>query len=72
MMVSPKVSILTVCCNSKKNLEATMKSIFNQTYSNIEDIFIDGISWSNTLEIIKKFRQKNRLLNIANYIILQK
>ena len=32
------VSVITVCYNAEKNLEETILSILNQTYSNIEYI----------------------------------
>ena len=49
-----KVSIITVCYNSAKTIEQTIKSVFGQTYKNIEYIIIDGGSTDGTLDIIKK------------------
>lgn len=49
------VSIVTVCLNSEKTIERTIKSVMNQTYPNIEYIIIDGKSTDGTLEIIKKY-----------------
>jgi len=53
----PKVSIITVCLNSEKFLEATLQSVLEQTYNNIEYIIIDGGSLDNTKEIIKKYEK---------------
>ena len=53
-----KISIITVCFNSDKTIEKTIKSVLSQTYTNIEYIIIDGNSKDNTLEIIKKFDAK--------------
>ena len=54
----PLVSIITVCLNNGENLENTIKSVINQTYSNIEYIIIDGGSTDNTIDIIKKYESK--------------
>lgn len=51
-----KVSIITVCYNSEATIEQTIKSVLDQTYSNIEYIIIDGDSTDSTLSIIDKYR----------------
>ncbi len=51
----PKVSIITVCLNSKKNIEDTIKRVCRQTYKNIKNIIIDGGSTDGTVDIIKKY-----------------
>lgn len=48
-----KVSIITVCYNSEKTIEDTLKSIAQQTYPNIEHIIIDGNSTDSTNDIVK-------------------
>lgn len=50
-----KVSIITVCYNSEKTIEDTLKSIKSQTYSDIEYIVVDGLSKDSTNSIIKKY-----------------
>lgn len=59
-MESIKVSIITVCFNSEKTIERTIKSVFDQTYKNIEYIIIDGASTDKTLEIIDGYRDQFR------------
>ena len=49
-----KVSIITVCYNSEKTIEDTIRSVASQTYRDIEYIVVDGGSTDRTNEIVKK------------------
>jgi glycosyltransferase involved in cell wall biosynthesis len=51
----PLITIITIVYNGEEFLEETIKSVINQTYSNIEYIIIDGGSTDGTLDIIKKY-----------------
>jgi glycosyltransferase involved in cell wall biosynthesis len=63
----PLVSLITVTYNSEKTIERTIKSVLNQTYSNIEYIIVDGKSNDRTLEIINKYKSyfQNKLILIS-------
>ncbi|MBA3025313.1 MAG: glycosyltransferase [Sulfurimonas sp.] len=58
MQTKPLISIVTVVYNGEEYLEATIQSIINQSYKNIEYIIIDGGSTDGTLDIIKKYEDK--------------
>lgn len=53
-----KVSIITVCYNSSKCIEKTIKSVVQQTYPDIEYIIIDGGSTDGTIDIINRYKEK--------------
>lgn len=60
-----KISIITVCFNSEKTIEDTIKSVLNQTYENFEYLIIDGLSKDNTLGIINKYTNDSRIKLIS-------
>ncbi len=53
-----KISIITVTYNSAATVEQTIRSVVEQSYSDVEYIIIDGQSADGTLEIIEKYRRK--------------
>lgn len=53
-----KISIITICFNNESDIEETIKSVLDQTYSNIEYIIIDGGSSDNTINIINNYKEK--------------
>ena len=57
-----KVSVITVCYNSSKTILDTIKSINQQTYPDIEHIFVDGQSNDSTLEIINENSNRNPII----------
>ena len=58
-----KVSIITATYNSSETILTTVKSVANQTYDNIEHIFIDGKSSDDTIEKIKKLELSNHVIH---------
>jgi len=51
-----KISVITVCRNSSKTLERTMRSVISQDWPKVEHILIDGGSTDDTLAIIERYR----------------
>lgn len=54
-MASPLFTVITVCYNSEKTIERTLKSVLNQTESDYEYLIIDGASTDGTLDIVRKY-----------------
>ena len=50
-----KISVITICHNSEKHLEHTIKSVLSQTHHDIEYIIVDGNSTDTTTNIIRSF-----------------
>jgi glycosyltransferase involved in cell wall biosynthesis len=51
----PLVTVVTVTFNAQEMLEATILSVIEQTYDNIEYIVVDGGSRDDTLAIVKRY-----------------
>src|SRR5665647_3247451 len=56
--INPKITIITPVYNRAQYLEATILSVLNQGYANLEYIIIDGGSTDGTIEIIKKYESQ--------------
>ena len=52
----PLISIITVNLNNKQGLEKTLQSVFCQTFSDYEQIIIDGGSVDGSQRVIDKYR----------------
>lgn len=64
--VYPKVSIIMTVFNKQKHLNLAIKSILNQSYSNIELIIVEDCSTDNSKKIIKKYENKSNVKIIYN------
>ena len=61
-----KVSLITACRNSEDFIASTIHSVNNQSYSNIEHIFIDGVSTDSTLDIINSVSTRKKIIISEN------
>jgi glycosyltransferase involved in cell wall biosynthesis len=57
-----KISIITVCYNSSKTILDNIKSVNDQSFKNIEHVFVDGLSSDNTVELIKLYSRKKKVI----------
>lgn len=66
MVSTPKVSVIIPCFNRETFIDKTIKSVFNQTYENIELICVDDGSTDTTKVILSSYKEKLNLLSNPN------
>ena len=54
----PRVTIVTPSYNQGQFIEATIQSVLNQTYPNIEYILVDGGSTDETMAIVNRYSDR--------------
>lgn len=53
---NPKISIITVCYNAECEIEDTILSVLEQTFTDYEYIIVDGGSKDDTMKIVTKYK----------------
>jgi glycosyltransferase involved in cell wall biosynthesis len=53
--VTPLISIITICLNSRSTIERTIRSVLDQKHSGVEYIVIDGGSTDGTQDVVYSF-----------------
>ena len=57
-MFNPRLSVITIVYNNVRDIERTIQSVVNQTYTNIEYVIVDGLSNDGTLQVIDKYKSQ--------------
>lgn len=65
-MKNKLISIIVPVYNAEKFLDDTINSVINQTYSNWELILINDCSNDNSIEIIKKYKKRDKRIILIN------
>lgn len=61
----PKVSVLMSCYDAARWLNEAIKSVLNQTFSDFEFIIIDDGSTDDTLNIIRRFAERDSRIHVV-------
>lgn len=61
-----KISIVSPVYNKERFLDNHLSTLINQTYKNIEFIFVNDGSSDNSLEVLKKYQKEDERIIIVN------
>src|SRR5215472_7727613 len=57
-MPLPRITVVTPSFNQGQFLEATLRSVLDQNYPNLEYIVCDGGSTDNSVEVIQRYQDR--------------
>ncbi len=57
-MFNPRLSVITIVYNNVRDIERTIRSVVDQTYTNIEYVIVDGLSNDGTLQVIDQYKSQ--------------
>lgn len=66
MNPTPKISVIMPSLNVEDYMEECLTSVLNQTFKDIEVICVDAGSTDKTLDIIKKYQEKDERIKILS------
>ena len=62
----PKISVIVPVYNTEKYLPATLKFIAEQTFSDMEIIFVNDCSTDNSLALLQEYASNDKRVKILN------
>jgi len=62
----PKISIIVPIYNMEEHLDRSIKSLLNQSFSDIEIILVNDGSTDKSLEVCKKYGSIDKRIKIAD------
>ena len=66
--LNPKVSVLIANYNNSIYLDRCINSVLNQSYKNKEIIFVDDKSSDDSIQVVKKYLKKIKIIKIKKKI----
>ena len=64
---NPYISIIIPNFNNEKNIQRIITSIENQSYKDIEMIFVDDASTDNSIQRIEQYKRKDKRIKLINH-----
>ena len=65
--INPSISLIIPIYNNEKNIKRIITSIENQSFKNIEIIFVDDASSDNSIKEIEKYKRRDKRIKIIKH-----